>query len=870
MPLSGGEKLGPYEISAPLGAGGMGEVYRARDTRLKRDVAVKVLPQTFAFDPERMARFQREAEVLASLNHPNIAHIYGVEDRALIMELVEGESPKGPLPFDEAWKIASQMAEALEYAHEKGVVHRDLKPANLKVTPDGVVKLLDFGLAKAFNDTPESPNTDPVNSPTLTINPTVTGVILGTAAYMAPEQARGKRVDKRADVWSWGVVLYELLTGERLFQGDDAADTLAQVLTKEPDLTRVPPQLRKLLERCLEKDPRKRLRDIGDARHLLREKAEFAAPLPARKARWFWPAVAALLLPTSGALAWIAWRPARPVEHPPIRLNVNLGPDAVAGAEATLAISPDGTRIVFPVQRNGTVQLATRLLDQADATPIRGSEGGTDPFFSPDGQWIAFFSGRQLMKAPVQGTGAVPLCYGRRILGGYWSENGNIIFGGPSGLRSCSAATAALQQVSASGYQVFPQLLPGGSAIIFTAAGRGLNTNIDVLSLKTGRTRTLISDAYAPLFVPTGGEKGHLLYLRLNRMFRVAFDPDKLDIQGSPTPLVDDVSAALGGFPANSRQYDVSRNGTLVYLIRKAEASSYPISLLDANGKTTELVAQGIYDSPRFSPDGKRLAYLATVGQGADVWTYDVERKNPAQLTFNAPGNNELAWAPDSKHLVFSSGSTLWWARADGSEPPQTLLDIKGEILRPQSFAPDGRRLAFVQGNLPEIWTIPLDLTDPEHPKPGKPEPFLNDPKIVEIDAAFSPDGRFLAYDTDESGNQDVYVRPFPGPGGKWKVSTAGGKFPVWSRSAHQLFFLGDDDRIMMADFAAQGDTFSPGVPRPWSSTRIRRNGVRQVYDLAPDGKHIAMFPAPAEGPPQVTFIFNFFDYIQRLSAPGK
>jgi Tol biopolymer transport system component len=572
------------------------------------------------------------------LNHPNIAQIYGVEDHALIMELVEGESLKGSLPFDEAWKIAMQIADALEYAHEKGVVHRDLKPANLKVTADGVVNLLDSGLAKAVSDTPGSPASDPVNSPTLTMNATLAGVILGTAAYMAPEQAKGKRVDKGADIWSWGVVLYELLTGDRLFKGDDAADTLAQVLTKEPDLERIAPNVRKLLRRCLEKDPKNRLRDISVAKELLeqnpRVKARATSKLP-------WKA-AGVLLVVSAALGWIAWRSTRPVEHPPIRLNVDLGPDAVAGEEATIALSPDGTRIVFPIQRNGIRQLAIRFLDQAGATPIPASERGVDPFFSPDGQWIGFFNSSNLMKAVVQGGGAMPLCHSTNSLGGSWGDNDNIIVGGPSGLWSCSAASSANQQVVDDGYQQFPQVLPGSSSILFTGSNVELSAAVYAVSLKAGRTKMLIPDAYGPLYVPTSGKRGHLLYLRqnTNKMFAVPFDPDHLDIQGSPAPLVTDVAAGRAiGPQAESRQYDVSRNGTLVYLIGKTEGVSYRISSLDASGKTTKLVAQGSYDSPRFSPDGQRLAYIASTGNGADVWVYDVERKTPAQLTFGAPGD---------------------------------------------------------------------------------------------------------------------------------------------------------------------------------------------------------------------------------------
>jgi len=337
MPLSVGDKLGPYEIVAPLGAGGMGEVYRARDTKLKRDVAIKVLPEAFARDLDRMRRFQREAEVLASLNHPNIAHIYGVEERALVMELVEGESPKGPLPFEDAWKIALQIADALEYAHDKGVIHRDLKPANVKVTPDGVVKLLDFGLAKAFSETPDKGSADPENSPTVTLGATVAGTILGTAAYMAPEQAKGRRVDKRADIWAWGVVLYELLTGERLFRGADVADTLAQVLTKEPDLNKVPVQVRKLLGRCLEKDPKQRLRDIGEAQWLVESGTE--VPLQAKgRATWLPWAVAAGLLVALAAVSFVHFRET-PAVRPLTLFSVDLGPEAVAGSRIICAIS---------------------------------------------------------------------------------------------------------------------------------------------------------------------------------------------------------------------------------------------------------------------------------------------------------------------------------------------------------------------------------------------------------------------------------------------------------------------------------------------------------------------------------------------------
>src|SRR5215471_10373584 len=419
MAVAAGAKLGPYEILAPIGAGGMGEVYRAKDTKLKRDVALKVLPEVFASDADRLARFQREAEVLASLNHPNIAHIYGVEGRALVMELVEGESPKGPMPFDEAWRIASQIAAALEYAHDKGIMHRDLKPANVKVTPEGVVKLLDFGLAKAFAGHAEV-TADPENSPTITCGATEVGVILGTAAYMSPEQARGKPVDKRADIWAFGVVLYELLTGERLFKGEDASETLAQVLTKQPDCARVPAKAQRLVRECLQKDPKARLRDIGDARRLLEEPLQAESP-PHRKLPW---AVAVLTTVAAMVLGALLWRATRAADRPLVRLDVDLGPDAsldsFAGANAIL--SPDGTRLIY-VSRN---RLFTRRLDQSQAAELPGTEGADAPFFSPDGQWVAYFAESRLKKVLVEGGATIVLCNAPTGVGGSWGENNTI------------------------------------------------------------------------------------------------------------------------------------------------------------------------------------------------------------------------------------------------------------------------------------------------------------------------------------------------------------------------------------------------------------------------------------------------------------
>jgi Tol biopolymer transport system component/predicted Ser/Thr protein kinase len=871
--MSPQQTIAHYRITSKLGEGGMGEVWRATDTKLGREVAIKILPDSFAQDQDRLARFTREAQVLASLNHPNIAAIYGVEENAIVMELVEGEMLRGPIPLSEALPLIQQLIDALEYAHEKGVVHRDLKPANIKITPEGRVKVLDFGLAKALAAG------DSDSSPTITMRGTAAGAILGTAAYMSPEQARGQNVDRRADIWAFGVVVYEMLTGRRLFEGATMSETLAAVLTKEPELDAVPARMRRLLRLCLVKDPRQRLSHISGARLLLDESQvgdlrHSGSALP-------WLIAAGLMTLVAVIALWVAWRAMRPVERPLIRLNVDLGPDALARANTTVAISPDGTRLIFPARgADGKQQLATRLLDQAHATLLPGTQNASDPFFSPDGQWVGFFADGKLKKISVQGGAPVTLCDAPSSLGATWGEDGNIIaaLSQIAGLSRLSAAGGEPQPLTKLGTgevtHRWPQILPGGDRVLFTSSPSLFtldSARIEAVSLKTGERDILQRDAYFGRYLPSG----HLVYVHQGVLFGVAFDPGRLELRGTPAPLLEDVAsnASTGG------KFDFSRTGTLIYLPGKAAVQAWPVVWLDRSGKTQPLIATpGIYYHPRFSPDGKRLALAVRSDKGTDLFVYDWQRDTMMRLTFGAQGRGPV-WTPDGKHIafwsVFANGHALSWIRSDGAGKAEPLLESHN-IVTPYSFSPDGQRLAYFVINAEtghDIWTLPLDLTDPDHPKPGKPEPFLRTP-ADEFVPAFSPNGRWIAYLSNESGRFEIYVRPFPGGGrGKWQISTGGGLYAIWSNNGRELFYESLDNRIMVLDYTVNGDSFVPGKPRLWSDKQIYYAGVTNLA-LAPDGKRFAVFPMPEAAPGEkgsvhVTFLLNFFDELKRRLPPG-
>jgi Tol biopolymer transport system component/tRNA A-37 threonylcarbamoyl transferase component Bud32 len=902
MSLPAGTRLGHYEVVAAIGAGGMGEVYKARDTKLDREVAIKVLPPGLARDPERLARFEREAKVLASLNHPNIAQIYGIEEssthRALVMELVPGDTLKGPLPLSDALRVAGQIADALQAAHDKGIVHRDLKPANIVITPQRVVKVLDFGLAKLTESA--APGGDPANSPTLTMGATQAGMVMGTAAYMSPEQARGQQdVDRRADIWAFGVVLYEMLTGQQLFQGSTLSDILAAVLKVEPDLNAAPVQVRPLLERCLQKEPTKRLQAIGDWELLVNGGAGFQPaaglqPAVAGHARLLpWMIAAALGLAVM-ALGVLFWRATRPVDRPLMRFSADLGPEAVEGTRIAAAISPDGTRLAFAARGPaGKQQLATRLLDQVNPTLLAGTENAVDPFFSPDSQWIGFFMDGKMKKISVQGGAAVTLCDAPGAAGASWGEEGWIVLSPTrtSGLSRVPEVGGTPQAISNPGEKGevvhrWPQILPGGQAVLFTGhtvAADFDNASIEVLSLKTGQWKVVQRGGYFGRYLPTSNGAGHLVYIHKGTLFAVGFDLDRLEVRGTPAPLLESVA---GNDVVGAGQYDVARNGTLIYLSGKSSAVILTVAWMESTGKIHPLLpSPGFYFAPRFSPDGKRLALALGPPGAGDIQVYDWQHDTITRLTFTQT-NLYPVWAPDGKHIAFQSQSgganSLWWIRADGAGEPQPLLESKDTLI-PSSFSPDGQRLAFADSRPDtsfDLWTLPLDVSDPEHPKVGKPELFLQTP-FDERGPAFSPDGRWIAYTSGQSGRFEVYVRPFPGGAssgsGKWQISTAGGAHPIWSRNGRELFYETLDNRIMVSTYTAKTDSFAADKPLPWSNTQIMElfgTGIWNL-DLSPDGKRFAVIARPEatgeqRGSVHVTVLLNFFDELRRRVPAGK
>jgi Tol biopolymer transport system component len=858
--LTAETQIGPYRIEAPIGAGGMGSVYRAIDTRLGRKVAIKICAQQFS------GRFEREARAISSVNHPHVCTLYDVGPNYLVMELVEGETlaarlQKGPLPMAAVLRYAAEIADALAAAHALGIIHRDLKPQNIMITKSGV-KVLDFGLAKSPTDE------------TLT----ATRVVMGTPAYMAPEQLEGKPCDARSDIYALGLVLYEMAVGKRLPQG------------QPPLMEGLPPQFAHVIERCLESEPENRWQSASDVKRELEWAGKTAGTTQvtaqaseSRKGppRWIWGV--AVGVGVGIGLGWAMAHLRQPVaetrtfEQPLVRLDVDLGADvsSATGQGPDVILSPDGTRLVYVSQS----RVFTRRLDQPKATALAGTEGAFAPFFSPDGQWVAFFAQGKLKKVSAEGGSAIALCNAPNPRGGSWGEDGNIVaalsnVGGLSRVPSAGGPpTPVTELAQGESTHRWPQILPGGKAVLYTVH-TALNVfdgaNIEVMSFKDHRRKTLQRGATFGRYLPSG----HLAYVNRGALFAVPFNLERLEVRGTPAPLLEEVAYSPD---TGSAQFSFSRTGTLVYRSGGAESGMMTIQWLDAAGKTQPLLAKpGLYGRPRVSPDGQRLAIEVSDGSNQDIWVYEWQRDTMTRLTFGG-GNDFPIWSPDGRYIAFLTPGGISCTQADGAGKPQLLTQSKN-VQYPWSFTPDGKRLAFMEttGSAFQLWTLPVE-SDSSGLRAGKPEPFLRT-SFDERWPSFSPDERWLAYSSNESGIFQVYVRTFlgatSGPGGKWQVSNSGGMHPEWSRNGRELFFRTEDQRIMVADYTVKGDSFAVGKPRVWSEKQLTDIGLNPNYDLAPDGKRIAAI-MPAEAPEDrkaqnhVIFLQNFFDEVRRRTATG-
>ena len=906
MPLTPGTTLGPYQVTAKIGEGGMGEVYQARDTKLDRDVALKVLPDAFTADPDRLARFEREAKVLASLNHPNIGTIYGLEEaegvKALVLELVEGPTladriKEGPIPIDEALPIAKQIAEALEAAHEQGVIHRDLKPANVKVRDDGTVKVLDFGLAKAFQ--PDA--SDPImsKSPTISLTAAATqmGMVIGTAAYMAPEQAKGKAIDKRADLWAFGAVLYEMLAGARPFAGDDVSETLARVIDREPDWAAlpdtVPPVLSTFLRRCLQKNPKKRIRDIGDVSLAMEGAFETTVTAPSKtvSASVMWRRLlpAALGMFILGALAAGFWALSRDTSPPGrlARFEIRTPPGAPLQLPASrnqpaLAVSRDGSLVVYrttegAADSNPGGVLYGREVGQLEATLIRGTEGAQGPFLSPDGAWVAFNDARDSTLKRVSTLGGPPLTIcplDGFLRGASWATNGTIVF--------ATANSGGLLQVPWVGGEPkplttvgpdreeshwWPEWLPGGDAVLFTAwTGTPEGSRIAVLSLETGEVTDVVPGGSFPRYAPSG----HIVYAVDNTLRAVGFDPTEDSVIGNPVPVVEDVSMG----PTGAANFDLAQDGSLVYLMGAGGATEAPRSLVwvDREGREEPLATPPLpYRVPRISPDGTRVAVDVLEPGAGDIWIHDLSRGTETRLTTDPAADHSPLWTPDGQRVVFASmreGSVeLFQKLADAPEDAERLMS-GGEgaaMLQPTSWSTEGQRLLFWEAGSrpPDIGLLSMEG--------DRARELLLDTEFGEAAPDISPDGDWIAYESSETGQREVYVQRFPTLGGKVPISTAGGRQPIWSADGSELFFRTLTGGVVRVPVLETENAFRPGAAEVLFETQYYVERSTRTYDVYPDGQRFLMITNAARNDDsstvpqsQIILVQNWFDELQR------
>ncbi|HXC33267.1 MAG TPA: protein kinase [Verrucomicrobiae bacterium] len=889
MTIAAGTRLGAYEVISPIGAGGMGEVYKARDTRLDRTVAIKVLPDHFADRGALRERFEREAKTIASLNHPHICTLYDVGREGstdyLVMEYIEGETlaqrlAKGPLPIQQTLLFAIEIADALDKAHRKGITHRDLKPGNIMLTKSGT-KLLDFGLAKLAQDN-NAPVAPESQLPTMKGAVTAQGTILGTLQYMAPEQVEGKtdQIDARTDIFAFGVVVYEMATGKKAFEGKSQASLMAKILETDPVpmatlAPMTPPALDRIVKRCLAKDPDDRWQSARDICQELRwisdggsqsESAKTApAPSVSRRERLAWIAGCVIACALVGVLGWIL-KPA-PAPLPVTRFAIPLPPGQISLSPDAprLAISPDGQNLVFVANpKGGSERLYLRAMNRPEAAAIAGTEGAAAPFFSPDGQWIGFFADNKLKKVSISGGSPIILCDAPELLGyrASWGRDDQIVF---------RPALPDLFQVSAAGgtpqslgfYRAFsPEILPAGNALLFTE-GAPVGTNlaasahVAVRQLKGGEPRELAAGA-SPIYSPTG----HLIYVQAGALTAVPFDAKRLTVTGSPVPLGLDVGQST---VTGTAQYSLSSNGTLVYFSGGAQAVQRKLVWVDRSGAEQPLPAPPhAYRTPRISPDAR---HVAVAGVDADVWVYDITRDSLTKLTFN--GAATPVWTPDGKHVAFGSaagtphGSNIYWQPSDGSGRADALTSFDQNAHNTGSWSPDGQVLAFEEIN-PASGRDVLIFTLGDR----KVRPFLNT-KFDETAPEFSPDGHWLAYASDESGRYEIYVQPYPGPGGKWQISTDGGMEPRWAHDGEIFYRSGPK---LMAVQTKLTPSFSADKPKMlFEGAYIPTLQTMANYDVTPDGRRFLMVKAneDAESGQQINVVLNWFEELKQ-KVPGE
>ena len=902
MPLQPGTTLGPYAVTAKIGEGGMGEVYRARDTRLDRDVALKVLPQAFTDDPDRLARFEREAKVLASLNHPNIGHIYGLEEaegqKALVLELVEGPTladriVQGPVPLDEALTIARQISEALEAAHEQGIVHRDLKPANIKVRADSTVKVLDFGLAKALDTTPEG---DPSQSPTLTAMASQAGVVMGTAAYMSPEQARGETVDRRADIWAFGVVVYEMLTGRRPFEGRTVSDTLASILARDPDLdalpTNIPRAVHRLLRRCFEKEPKKRLRDIAegvlqldDGLEAPAEELNALAPATPQLQLWQRPLPAILAALSLVVLTGLGvWSAVRPTPSVPRVERFAIPPPApetmrVSAGRRDIAISPDGSKVVYSSGGGSQSQLYVRGVDSLTATPLQGLGRPISPFVSPNSAWVGFldFSDATLKKVSILGGPAIPIysiVAGERTLGVDWAEDDTVIFGTttPSGLWRVSANGGEPEKLTTPDTEPdeanhgWPQVLPGGRTVLFTIlTGEAIETaQIALLDFDSGEYRVLVSGGSAPRYSSTG----HIVYGVGGTLRAVGFDLGRLEVTDpSPVPVLDGVITKESG----AANFDIARDGSLVYVVGAAvTVQQRALVWVDREGREEPLATPMLpYQRPRVSPDGGRVAVDVADPEGADIWIHDLTRGTETRLTTDPADDRAPLWTLDGERVVFASNregqEALFWKLVDRPGDAERLMSPseRRATIEASAWSANGQTLLFWASGAGT--SLDTGLLSMEGERASE---LLFETEFREGGPAISPDGGWIAYHTDETGQDEVYVQRYPELGSRQTISTDGGQQPLWSPDGQELFYRNGDE--MMVVPVAAGATFRAGDPEVLFEQQYYLDRSRRTYDLAPDGRFLMVKESAVgddtESPTaQIILVQNWHEELKRL-----